>query len=134
MFSNDQLTRTDPADYKALKDSKTILIEKHEYDALGDGLVVIEFTPGLSTGHQSLFLKLRKTGPVVLIGDLYHHPDERSLNRLPINEFDTKQTTESRAAMEVFLKNTGAPTLDPARHHRQRQAEEGAGFLRIDSQ
>ena len=48
------------------KDSKTILIDKNDDDLFGDGLVVIKFTPG----HQALFLKLNKTGPVVLSGDL----------------------------------------------------------------
>ena len=108
MFSSDQLPRTNPADYKLLQDSKTILIDKNDYDVFGDGSVVIEFTPGHTPGHQSLLLKLKKTGPVVLSGDLYHHPEERSLSRLPINEFDAKQTAESRAAMETLLKKSGA--------------------------
>ena len=108
MFSSDQLRRTNPADYKLLKDSKTILIDKDDYDVFGDGTVVIKFTPGHTPGHQSLFLKLKKTGPVVLSGDLYHHPEERGLNRLPVDEFDVKKTAESRSAMEVFLKNSGA--------------------------
>jgi len=108
MFSSDQLPRTNPADYKLLKDSKTILIDKNDYDVFGDGTVVIKFTPGHTPGHQSLFLKLKKTGPVVLSGDLYHHPEERTLNRLPVNEFDAKETAESRSALDVFLKKTGA--------------------------
>lgn len=108
MFSSDQLRRTNPADYKSLKDSKTILIDKDDYDVFGDGTVVIKFMPGHTPGHQSLFLKLKKTGPVVLSGDLYHHPEERSLNRLPVDEFDVKQTAESRAAMETFLQKSGA--------------------------
>lgn len=108
MFSSDQLRRTNPADYKSLKDSKTILIDKDDYDVFGDGTVVIKFTPGHTPGHQSLFLRLKKTGPVVLSGDLYHHPEERSLNRLPVDEFDVQETAKSRSAMDVFLKNSGA--------------------------
>ena len=55
-----------------------------------------------------LFLKLKKTGPVVLSGDLYHYPEERTLNRLPIAEFNKDQTAASRAELEMFLKKTGA--------------------------
>jgi N-acyl homoserine lactone hydrolase len=58
--------------------------------------------------HAMLFLKLAKTGPVVLSGDLYHYPEERTLNRLPVAEFNKEQTAASRAELEVFLKKTGA--------------------------
>ena len=108
MFSSDQLPRTNPADYKLLKDSKTILIDKDEYDVFGDGRVVIKYTPGHTPGHSSLFLKLTKTGNVVLSGDLYHYPEERSLGRLPINEFNKEQTAASRAMLDDFLKKTGS--------------------------
>ena len=108
MFSSDHLRRTNPADYKSLKDSTTILIDKADYDVFGDGTVVIKFTPGHTPGHQSLFLKLKQTGPVVLSGDLYHHPEERSLNRLPVDEFDVMETAKSRAAMDAFLTKSGA--------------------------
>jgi hypothetical protein len=33
-----------------------------------------------------LYLKLAKTGGVVLSGDLYHYPEERRLDRLPTFE------------------------------------------------
>lgn len=108
MFSSDTLPRTNPADYAALKGAKTVLIDKDDYDVFGDGTVVIKFTPGHTPGHQALFLKLKRTGPVVLSGDLYHHPEERTLNRLPVNEFDAKQTADSRAALDAFLKKSGA--------------------------
>lgn len=108
MFSKDQLPRTTPANYKLLRDSKTVLIDKDDYDVFGDGRVIIKFTPGHTPGHQSLFLKLKKTGPIVLSGDLYHHPEERTLSRLPVDEFDKEQTSASRTKMDAFLKKTGA--------------------------
>jgi glyoxylase-like metal-dependent hydrolase (beta-lactamase superfamily II) len=108
MFSDPPSPRTEPANYSALKNSKTILIEKDAYDLFGDGTVVIKAAPGHSPGHQVLFLKLAKTGPVVLSGDLYHYPEERKLQRLPTTEFNVEQTAASRAAIEAFLKQTGA--------------------------
>ncbi len=108
MFSDPPILRSDPANYSQLKNSKTIIIDKDEYDVFGDGTVIIKSTPGHTPGHQSLFLKLAKTGPVVLSGDLYHYPEERTLNRVPTTEFNKDQTAASRAELEVFLKKTGA--------------------------
>jgi glyoxylase-like metal-dependent hydrolase (beta-lactamase superfamily II) len=108
MFSDTPIPRSDSSNYNLLKNSKTIFLEKDEYDVFGDGTVVIKSTPGHTPGHNVLFLRLRNTGPVVLSGDLYHYPEERSLNRLPVNEFDKAQTAASRAELEAFLKRTGA--------------------------
>jgi glyoxylase-like metal-dependent hydrolase (beta-lactamase superfamily II) len=108
MFAEPPSDRTIPATYSALKNSKTVIVQKDEYDVFGDGAVVIKSTPGHSPGHQVLFLKLAKTGPVVLSGDLYHYPEERTLNRLPNTEYNQEQTVRSRAALEAFLKRTGA--------------------------
>ena len=108
MFSDTPIPRSDPANYASLKDSKTILIEKDEYDVFGDGTVVIKATPGHTPGHNVLFLKLKKTGPIVLSGDLYHYPEERTLRRLPVAEFNRDQTAASRAELEKFLEKTGA--------------------------
>ena len=100
--------RTEPANYSALKNSKTVIITQDEYDVFGDGTVVIKSAPGHSPDHQVLFLKLAKTGPILLSGDLYHYPEERKLNRVPTTEFNAEQTVASRAAVEAFLKKTGA--------------------------
>src|SRR5579859_5815757 len=108
MFSAEPIPRSDPANYAALKDSKTVIIDQDEYDVFGDGTVVIKSEPGHTPGHQVLFLKLAKTGPIVLSGDLYHYPEERTLSRLPVAEFNKEQTATSRAELEVFLKKTGA--------------------------
>src|SRR5580704_8142158 len=108
MFSSEPIPRSDPANYNLLKDSKTVIIDKDEYDVFGDGTVIIKSAPGHTPGHQVLFLKLAKTGPVVLSGDLYHYPEERTLGRLPVAEFNKDQTAASRAELEVFLKQKGA--------------------------
>ncbi len=108
MFSDPPSPRTEPQNFSALKNSKTVFITKDEYDVFGDKTVVIKAAPGHSPAHQVLFLKLAKTGPVVLSGDLYHYPEERKLNKIPTTEFNADQTVASRAAIEAFLKQTGA--------------------------
>ena len=108
MFADPPSPRTEPANFSALKNSKTVFITKAEYDVFGDKTVVIKAAPGHSPGHQVLFLRLAKTGPIVLSGDLYHYPEERELHKIPTTEFNAAQTVASRAAVEAFLKKTGA--------------------------
>jgi N-acyl homoserine lactone hydrolase len=108
MFAEPSSPRTEAANFSALKNSKTVFITKDEYDVFGDKTVIIKSAPGHSPAHQVLFLKLAKTGPVVLSGDLYHYPEERKLNKVPTTEFNADQTIASRAAIETFLKKKGA--------------------------
>ena len=88
-------------DYSALAQARTKFIEG-DYDVFGDGSVVLKSTPGHTPGHQSLYVRLANTGGIVIAGDLYHYPEERSLGRMPANEQMT-QTPASRAAIEKFL-------------------------------
>ena len=108
MFADPPSPRTEPANFSALKNSKTVTITTNDYDVFGDGTVVIKATPGHSPGHQALFVKLARTGPVVLSGDLYHYPEERTLKRVPTTEFNAQQTIASRAALESFLQQSKA--------------------------
>ena len=55
-----------------------------------------------------LYVKLAKTGGVLLSGDLYHYPQERTLGRLPVFEFNADQTRVARQTVDAFLKRTGA--------------------------
>ena len=107
MFAAKPPALVDPKDYSELKDSKTIILTKDEYDVFGDGKVIIKSTPGHTPGHQVLILKLAKTGPVMLAGDLYHHPEERKLNRVPTFEYNKEQSLASRAMIEDYCKKTG---------------------------
>lgn len=97
-----------PENYSALRNSKTILLTGEDYDVFGDGTVIIKPAPGHTPGHQVLFLKLSKTGPILLSGDLYHYPEELTQRNAPTTEFSREQTVASRAAIQAFLKKTGA--------------------------
>ena len=106
MFGGNLPATVVPREYMALKDSKTILIEG-DHDVFGDGSVTLIFTPGHTPGHQSLLVKLPKTGPVVLTGDLYHFPAERTRHTFPIADRQ-EQTAASRAKLEALIQKTGA--------------------------
>ena len=101
-------TVADPSFFTELAKSKTVLLKGEDHDVFGDGSVVIKFTPGHTPGHQSLFLKLAKTGPILLSGDLYHYPEEITYKRIPSFDFDKDQTAKSRAMIEDFIKKNHA--------------------------
>jgi len=105
MFSAGLPANIHPDEYSALKNSKTTLIEG-DHDVFGDGSVMLIFTPGHTPGHQSLLVRLPKTGPVMLSGDLFHFPGERTFQTVPVA--DKPETVASRAKLEALIKKTGA--------------------------
>src|ERR1700761_4194220 len=90
--------------YASLAHAKIKYIDG-DYDVFGDGSVILLSTPGHSPGHQSLYVKLAKTGGVVVSGDLYHYSAERTLNRVPPRE-QKGETPASRRKIEDFLART----------------------------
>jgi glyoxylase-like metal-dependent hydrolase (beta-lactamase superfamily II) len=104
----DNNPRVNPSFYAALKSSKIVILDKDEHDVFGDGRVVIKAAPGHTPGHQVLILNLASTGRVMLSGDLYHYPQERTLRRAPPdNEFNVAQSAASRVTIETYLQKTG---------------------------
>jgi glyoxylase-like metal-dependent hydrolase (beta-lactamase superfamily II) len=108
MFADRPAPIMAPATFSALKDARTTVLENEDYDVFGDGSVVIMSTPGHTPGHQVLFVKTARRGPVVLAGDLYHYPEERATGKTPSFEFNAAQSKASRNRIEIFLKQTGA--------------------------
>ena len=97
-----------PATYSALKGAKTRILDNEDLDVFGDGSVRLISTPGHTQGHQVLLVRLAKRGPVLLAGDLYHYPEERTKNIVPTFEFNADQSRASRVKVEALLKETGA--------------------------
>jgi N-acyl homoserine lactone hydrolase len=108
MFAEKPPDLVQRATFNALRNSKTVIIKADDYDVFGDGSVVIKSAPGHTPGHQVLLVKLAKTGPVLLSGDLYHYPEERTLDRVPTFDTDPTQTRRTRAAIDAFLKKSRA--------------------------
>jgi N-acyl homoserine lactone hydrolase len=88
--------------------SNKVRIVEGDHDVFGDGTVVLLQTPGHTPGHMSLYVKLANTGGVVLVGDLYHLPEERTLGRMPAAEQAAGLTQASRDKLEAFAKARGA--------------------------
>jgi len=106
MFSDQPTGIVAPATYDELRNAKTKLLDGQDFDVFGDGTVVIMSTPGHTPGHQVLAVKLANAGTIVLGGDLYHYPEERTTGRTPTFEFNVDQSKASRARIEQYLKET----------------------------
>lgn len=128
MFRADPPGGTRPETYAALEDSRRVtLLTAPEHDVFGDGTVVIRQAHGHTEGHTVLYVKLENTGGVVLSGDLYHYPAERTLNRVPTFEVSQSDTQAARDELEQFLRRTGAKLWiqhDLAAHRTLKKAPE----------
>jgi N-acyl homoserine lactone hydrolase len=76
-----------------------------DYDVFGDGSVTIIATPGHTPGHQSLLVKLPKTGAIVLSGDAVHFKDNWDNRRVPsINTDKDKTAASMQRIADVLVK------------------------------
>jgi N-acyl homoserine lactone hydrolase len=97
----------DTASYRALADSRTTVLHG-DHDVFGDGVATLVSTPGHTPGHQSLLVTLPHTGAILLTGDLYHYPEERSAKTFPSFEMDRAKTAASRVLVESLVERTHA--------------------------
>ena len=96
--------------FEKLKTAKIVKLNG-DHDVFGDGSVVIKTTPGHTQGHQSLFVRLPKMGPVLLSGDFVHFRSNWEARRVPSLNFNAEQTVSSMSQMDALLKATGAKLL-----------------------
>jgi N-acyl homoserine lactone hydrolase len=64
-------------------------------DVFGDGSVTILSTPGHTPGHQSLLVKLPKTGALLLSGDAVHFTSNWEIRAVPSMNTNKEQTQAS---------------------------------------
>jgi len=64
-------------------------------DIFGDGSVTILSTPGHTPGHQSLLVKLPKSGAIVLSGDAVHFTSNWEIRAVPSMNSNKEQTQAS---------------------------------------
>jgi glyoxylase-like metal-dependent hydrolase (beta-lactamase superfamily II) len=74
-----------------------------DYDVFGDGNVTIISTPGHTPGHQSLLVKLPKTGTLILSGDAFHFKSNWENRGVPVNNTDKEQTLASMQRIADLL-------------------------------
>src|ERR1700741_1866894 len=77
------------------KPEHPVTLLEGDRDVFGDGTLVILSTPGHTPGHQSLLVKLPKTGEVILSGDAVHFKSNWANRGVPVNNVSKEQTVPS---------------------------------------
>lgn len=79
-----------------------------DHDVFGDGSVMIIATPGHTPGHQSLLLKLPRTGALVLSGDAVHFKSNWDNRGVPAGNTDKDKTLASMQRIADLLTKENA--------------------------
>jgi len=94
-----------PANYDKLRGSTAMIIDG-DYDVFGDGSVTIKAAPGHTPGHQVLVVRLPKTGPVMLSGDMVHLQYSWNYRIAPSFNFDVARSMATIDEMKAFAQST----------------------------
>ena len=79
-----------------------------DHDVFGDGSVRILKTPGHTPGHQVLMVRLAKSGPVILSGDLFHARENFEKSLVPGFNVSRSETLASIDRVTRLMRTTGA--------------------------
>lgn len=96
-----------PANYEKMRTNPTTKLQG-DYDVFGDGSVTILSSPGHTPGHQSLLVKLPKSGPVLLTGDAAHFRDNWDTPRAPVQNYDKDATITSLQKLKAVAAANNA--------------------------
>ena len=76
-----------------------------DHDVFGDGSVMLIATPGHTPGHQSLLVRLPKTGTLLLSGDAVHFKSNWENRAVPSGNTDKEKTLASMQRIaDVLVK------------------------------
>jgi glyoxylase-like metal-dependent hydrolase (beta-lactamase superfamily II) len=92
----------DPDTYASLRHNPVQLLHG-DCDVFGDGSAVILSTPGHTPGHQSLLVRLPKSGAVILSGDVAHFAANWQRRRVPAGNFDRQQSLASMERIAAVM-------------------------------
>jgi N-acyl homoserine lactone hydrolase len=95
-----------PSNFDKLRANPTMTLGG-DHDVFGDGSVIIMRAPGHTPGHQVLVVRLPKTGPVMLSGDMVHLAYSWTYGVVPSFNFDVPQSMATIAAMKDYVAKTG---------------------------
>ena len=96
-----------PANFEKLRGAKVVKLSG-DHDVFGDGSVMIKSAPGHTPGHQLLVVRLPKTGPVMLSGDMVHLVYSWDNRIVPSFNFDVPRSRQTIDEMKAYAAKTGA--------------------------
>jgi glyoxylase-like metal-dependent hydrolase (beta-lactamase superfamily II) len=95
-----------PANFERLRGNPAMIIDG-DFDVFGDGSVTLKAAPGHTPGHQVLVVRLPKTGPVMLSGDMVHLTHSWNFRVAPSFNFDVARSMATIDAMKAYAQRTG---------------------------
>ena len=107
------------ANFEKLRAAKTVKLNG-DHDVFGDGSVLIKAAPGHTPGHQVLVVRLPKTGPVMLSGDMVHLVYSWNHRVVPSFNFDIAQSGRTIDEMKAYAQKAGAQLW--VNHDREQHA------------
>jgi N-acyl homoserine lactone hydrolase len=99
--------RFKPELYETLRNNPVTKIDG-DHDVFGDGSVRVLSTPGHTPGHQSLLVRLKETGPVILSGDVAHFSENFDSRRVPKFNVDQGRSIASMDRVAEIAQNENA--------------------------
>jgi len=94
------------ANFENLRTSRVVKLNG-DHDVFGDGSVLIKAAPGHTPGHQVLVVRLPKSGPVMLSGDMVHLVYSWENRIVPSFNFDVAQSQRTLDEMKAYVAKTG---------------------------
>ncbi len=100
------------ANYSQLETAKTQAIDTDAtLDLFGDGTVVLYPAHGHTPGHRVLLVRLPKSGPILIAGDMWHLAEAQKLRTIPGGNTDKVETLRSMDKVEALQRETGAKLI-----------------------
>jgi N-acyl homoserine lactone hydrolase len=96
-----------PPLYQCLREAKIELMDGG-LDVFGDGSVRIVSTPGHTPGHCSLLLRLAKTRPILLSGDVAHYRFNMEYHWVPTMTSEPEESRRSTERVDAIVRDQGA--------------------------
>jgi glyoxylase-like metal-dependent hydrolase (beta-lactamase superfamily II) len=89
---------------KLLGTPKNLQLVDGDTDVFGDGSVTLLSTPGHTPGHQSLLVHLRRSGYIILSGDVAHLEENFEKNIVPSLNTSKPESIASMDRVRQLIK------------------------------
>ena len=100
---NDNVNQLMALARKLMGTPKNLELIDGDRDVFGDGSVTLVSTPGHTPGHQSLLIHLKKSGFIVLSGDVVHLEENFRKNIVPSLNTDKAQSIASMQRIRQLI-------------------------------